>query len=73
MVFSGLLGLGAGLELRQCTSGVLAGWFLAPTVSINMAIKHQMPHIKTSNMQESKHTMAIGCEAKNKAETRNAK
>ena len=47
--------------MRQCTSGRVTGHFLAPTVSIKMAIKHQRSHIKTSSMQESKHAMAIGC------------
>ena len=50
-----------GAKLRERTSGTVTGHFLAPTVSIKMATKHQRSHIKTSSMQESKHTMAIGC------------
>ena len=60
--FSGLPG--GGPEVRPRTSGVVVGRFLAPTVSINMATKHEISDIKTSNMQESKHTMAIGCKMK---------
>ena len=50
-----------GAKLRERTSGTVTRCFLAPTVSIKMATKHQRSHIKTSSMQESKHTMAIGC------------
>ena len=52
---------GGGAELRPRTSGVVTGPFLASTVSIKMATKHQRSHIKTSSMQEPTHTMAIGC------------
>ena len=57
--FSGLPG--GGPDLRQCTSGVPTPCFLAPTVSIKMAIKHQISHIESSNRKESKHAMGIGC------------
>ena len=41
--------------------GTLTEGFLGPAVSKNIATKHKISLIKTSNVQESKDTMATRC------------